>query len=80
MIREDRKNELRMLAFNQHLHHETYYLINKQFEREIERHPPKNIAIKIFDEIPDDYPKTLMINEPVDWEVLKNNLVIRLYI
>jgi hypothetical protein len=41
MIREDRKNELRKLAFNKHLHQETYYLINKQFEREIERHPPK---------------------------------------
>jgi hypothetical protein len=54
MIREDRKNELRKLAFSKHLHQETYYLINKQFEREIERHPPKNIPIKIFDEIPDE--------------------------
>jgi hypothetical protein len=30
MIREDRKNELRKLAHNQGLRHETYYLINKQ--------------------------------------------------
>jgi hypothetical protein len=29
MIREDRKAELRMLAFNQGLRHETYNLINK---------------------------------------------------
>jgi hypothetical protein len=54
IIREDRKNELRKLAFSKHLHQETYYLINKQFEREIEKHPPKNIPIKIFDEIPDE--------------------------
>jgi hypothetical protein len=56
MVREDRKNELRKLAFNKHLHQETYYLINKQFEKEIERHPTKNVPIKIFDEIPDDTP------------------------
>jgi hypothetical protein len=56
-----------------------FYLLNKQFEREIERHPPKNIPIKIFDEIPDDYPKTLMINELVDWEASKNNLATRPY-
>jgi hypothetical protein len=42
MIREDRKTELRMLAFNQGLRHESYYLINKQFESE-QQHPPKNI-------------------------------------
>jgi hypothetical protein len=29
MTREDRKNELRKLAHNQGLRHETYYLINK---------------------------------------------------
>jgi hypothetical protein len=79
MIREDRKNELRKLAFSKHLHKETYYLINKQFEKEIERHPPKSIHIKIFDEIPDDYPKTLMINEPVDWEASQNNLATKRY-
>jgi hypothetical protein len=38
MIREDRKIELRMLAFNQDLRHETYYLLNKQFERELQQY------------------------------------------
>jgi hypothetical protein len=33
MIREDRKNELRKLAYNQCLQQQTYYLINKQLER-----------------------------------------------
>jgi hypothetical protein len=33
MIREDRKNELRKLAHSTGLRHETYYLINKQFEK-----------------------------------------------
>ncbi|MDR0571542.1 MAG: hypothetical protein LBG48_01685 [Rickettsiales bacterium] len=42
MIREDRKNELRRLAHHAGLRHETYYLINKQFEKEIARHPPKD--------------------------------------
>jgi hypothetical protein len=42
MIREDRKAELRMFAFNQGLRYETYNLINRQFERELQRHPPKN--------------------------------------
>jgi hypothetical protein len=51
MIRKDRKEELKKLAYNQGLKHETIYLINTQFEKEIERHPPKDIAIKIFDEI-----------------------------
>jgi hypothetical protein len=65
MIREDRKEELKELAYNQGLKHKTYYLINKQFEREIARHPPKNVAEKIFEEIPEDYPKALMINEKI---------------
>jgi hypothetical protein len=51
MIREDRKEKLRKLSLNQHLDQETYYLINKQFEREIARHPPKNVAEKIFEKI-----------------------------
>jgi hypothetical protein len=54
MIREDRKNELRKLAFNKHLHQETYYLINKQFEREIKKHPPENIAELHFNNKPED--------------------------
>jgi hypothetical protein len=61
------------MALNQNLHQETYYLINKQFEREIARHPPNNVEEKIFDNKPKNYPKTLMINEPVDWEESKNN-------
>jgi hypothetical protein len=76
MIREDRKNELRKLAHNQGLRHETYYFINKQFEREVQRHPPKNIEEKIFEDKPEDYPNVLMINEPVTWEESKNNSVI----
>jgi hypothetical protein len=43
MLCEDRKNELRKLAFNKNLKQETFYLINKQFEKEITLHPPKNI-------------------------------------
>jgi hypothetical protein len=48
MIREDRKNELRKLAYNQGLQ-ETYYLINKQFERELTLHPPKDIEERVYD-------------------------------
>jgi hypothetical protein len=59
MIRK-RKNELKRLAYNQGLRHETYYLINKQFEKEIARHPPKNINEKHFNNKPEDYPKTLI--------------------
>jgi hypothetical protein len=33
IIREDRKNELRKLAYNHELKQETYYLINRQFEK-----------------------------------------------
>jgi hypothetical protein len=80
MIREDRKTELRMLAFNQGLRRETYYLINKHFERKLLQHPPKNIEEKIFYDKPEDYPNVLMINEPVNWEECTNNLVICLYI
>jgi hypothetical protein len=65
MIREDRKNELRKLAFNEHLHQKTYYLINKQFERELSRHPPKDLAERHFNNKPEDYPKVLTINKPV---------------
>jgi hypothetical protein len=79
MIREDRKNELRKLAFNKHLHQETYYLINKQFEREIERHHPKVVTERNFNNKPEDYPNVLMINEPVDWEASQNNLTTRPY-
>jgi hypothetical protein len=78
MIRKDRKAELRMLAFNQGLRHETYNLINKQFERELQRHPPKNIEEKIFEDKPVDYPNVLTINEPENWEESKNNLKTRL--
>jgi predicted RND superfamily exporter protein len=49
MIREDRKSELRKLAHNAGLRHETYNLINKQFKREIARHSTKNITEKQFD-------------------------------
>jgi hypothetical protein len=72
MIREDRKAELRMLAFNQGLRHETYYLINKQFEEKLQRQ-------KIFDVKPENYPNVLMTNEPINWEESKNNLKTRLY-
>jgi hypothetical protein len=48
MIREDRKEKLKKLAYNQGLRHETYYLTNKQFEREIARHPPKNVEEKLL--------------------------------
>jgi hypothetical protein len=50
---ECRKTELRMLAFNLGLRHETYYLINEQFERKLQRHPPKNIEEKIFEDKPE---------------------------
>jgi hypothetical protein len=73
MIREDRKNELRKLEHNAGLRHETYYLINKQFEREIERHPPKDLAEHHFNNKPEDYPNVLMINEPLDWEESQKN-------
>jgi hypothetical protein len=79
MIREDRKNELRKLAHNQRLKHEIYYFINKQFKREITRHPPKNINERHFNNKPEDNPRVLMINEPVDWEESKNNLRSHLY-
>jgi hypothetical protein len=78
MIREDRKNELKKFVHNTNLRHETYYLINKQFEKEIERHPPKNINERHFNNKPENYPKVLMINEPVDWEESQNNLTTRL--
>jgi hypothetical protein len=79
MFRENRKNELRKLAFNHGLHQETYYLINKQFEKEFSLHPPKNISEKQFYNKPENYPKVLMINEPVDWEESRINLISRLY-
>jgi predicted nucleic acid-binding protein len=65
MIRQDRKNELRKLTLNKHLYQETYCLINKQFEKEISQHLPKNIAERHFNNKPDDCPRVLMINEPV---------------
>jgi hypothetical protein len=68
MIRKDRKNKLRKLAFNEYLQQETFYLINKQFEKETAQHPPKNVGEIHFNNKPEDYPKVLMINEPVDWE------------
>jgi hypothetical protein len=37
LISEDRKTELRKLTHHAGLRHETYYLINKQFQREIAR-------------------------------------------
>jgi hypothetical protein len=79
MIREDRKNELRKLAHSAGLRHETYYLINKQFEKEIARHPLKGVAERHFNNKPEDYPNVLMINEPVDWEASQNNLTTRPY-
>jgi hypothetical protein len=79
MIKEDRKNELRKLADNQRLHQETYYLINKQFEKETTLHPPKNISEKQFYNKPEDFPKVLMINEPINWEESQNNLISRPY-
>jgi hypothetical protein len=79
MIREDRKEELKKLAYNQGLRHETYYLINKQFKREIAQHPPKNVDEKIFENKPEDYPETFMINKLVDWEASKINLATRPY-
>jgi ribosomal protein S6 len=59
VIREDRKNKLRKLAYNQGLQQETYYLINKQFKKELTLHPPKYMIInqKVI--------QVLMINEPV---------------
>jgi hypothetical protein len=79
MIREDRQNELRKLAHNQGLRHETYYLINKQFEKEIARDPPKNIVEGHFNNKPEDYPRVFMTNEPVNWEESKNNLTTQPY-
>jgi hypothetical protein len=78
-IIEDRKNELKRFAYNQGLRYETYYLINKQFEKEIAQHPFKNINERYFNNKPEEYPKVLMINEPVDWEESKNNLTTRPY-
>jgi hypothetical protein len=79
MIREDRKNELRKLAHHTGLRHETYILINNQFEREIARHPPKDVVERHFNNKPEDYPNVLMINEPVDWGESQNNLATRPY-
>jgi hypothetical protein len=79
MIREDRKNELKKLAFNQHLYQETYYLMNKQFEREINNNPPKDIEKRIYQNKPEDYPNALIINEHVNWEESGNNLHNRPY-
>jgi hypothetical protein len=77
MIREDRKNELRKLVYNQGLQQETYHLINKQLKKELTLHPPKDIEEKIFDNKPKDYPKVLMINEPVNWKESKIDLISR---
>jgi hypothetical protein len=71
MIRDNRKKELRKLAHSQGLRHETYNLINKQFEKEIARYPSRNINEKIFNNKPEDYPRVLIINEPVDWDEKK---------
>jgi hypothetical protein len=48
IIREDRKNELRKLAYNNGFKQETYYLINRQFKKQITLHPPKYISEKLF--------------------------------
>jgi hypothetical protein len=63
-----------MLSFNQGLRHETYHLINRQFERKLQRHPPKNIEEKIFEDKLEYYTNVFMINEPVNWKESKNNL------
>jgi hypothetical protein len=59
MIREDRKNELRKLAYNRGLKQETYYLINRQFGKQITLHPQKYIPEKLFYNKPENYPKIL---------------------
>jgi hypothetical protein len=69
MIKEDRKNELRRLAHLAGLRHETYYLINKQFEKEIARHPLKDVTERHFINKSEDYPTVLMINKPVDLDI-----------
>jgi hypothetical protein len=51
MIREDRKNELRKLAYNQGLRQETYHLLNKQLEKELTHLPPKDIEEEINQKI-----------------------------
>jgi hypothetical protein len=79
MIREDRKNELRKLAYNHGLKQEIFYLINKQFEKEIALHPPKYISKKTFYNKPENFPKVLMINEPVSWKESQANLTSRPY-
>jgi hypothetical protein len=66
MIRENRKTEIKMFEFNQGVTQETYYLMNKQIEREVDNNPPKNIEERIFEDQPLHYPKALMINELVD--------------
>jgi hypothetical protein len=60
MIREERKNVLRRLAHHSGLRHETYYLINKQFEKEIVKHPPKSVAERHFNNKPEEYPNVLI--------------------
>jgi hypothetical protein len=65
---EDRINKLRELAENQKLQNNTYILINSQFDNKIKKHPPKEIEERIYEDIPPNYPKILMINKPVNWE------------
>jgi hypothetical protein len=67
------------LAHSAGLRHETYYLINKQFEREIERHQPKSVAEHHFNNKLEKYLNVFMINAPVDWEESQNNLTSRPY-
>jgi hypothetical protein len=74
MIREDRKNELKILAFNQKLREETYYLMNQQTEKAIEKNIPKDIEGREFEEKPEEYPDVLMINEPANLSASSLNL------
>jgi hypothetical protein len=68
MFREERKYELKELAENRNLKQNTYFLINSQFDNEIEKHPPQEIEERIYENTPSNYPKTLMINRPVNWK------------
>jgi hypothetical protein len=67
-------NELRRLAYNHGLKQETFYLISRQFEKEIALHPPKYISEKLYYNKPENFPKVLMINEPVSWKESQTNL------
>jgi hypothetical protein len=58
----------------------TIFGINSQFNNEIKEHLPQETEERIYENIPPNYPKILMINKPVNWEASGKNITNNQYV